>query len=49
MDPKADLLEVVGALSSAGGLARRLNGGQQKRDQDANDGHDDQELDQRKP
>src|SRR5262249_61357237 len=35
---QADLLEVVGALGAPGGLARRLGGGQQKGDQDRDDG-----------
>ena len=44
---QADLLEVVDALDAAGGLARRLHGGQQQRDQDRDDRDDDQQLDQR--
>jgi hypothetical protein len=46
MDPKADLLEVVDALRTPGRLACGLNGGEQKSDQDRDDGDDDQELDQ---
>jgi hypothetical protein len=34
----AELLEVVGALGAAGGLARRLHRGQQQGDQHPDDG-----------
>ena len=44
---QAELLQVVGALNPAGGLARRLHGGQQQRDQHGDDGDDHQQLDQR--
>jgi hypothetical protein len=43
---KPDLLQVVGALSPAGGLAGRLHGGQKQGDQDGDDRDDDEELDQ---
>jgi hypothetical protein len=43
---QGDLLEVVGALGAAGGLARRLDGRQQEGDQDGDDGDHDQQLDQ---
>ena len=43
---QAELLEVVDALSPASGLACRLDGRQQERDQDRDDRDDDQELDQ---
>ena len=39
---ETDLLQVVGALSPASGLTRRLHGGQEQRDQDGDDGDDDQ-------
>ena len=41
------LLQVVDALRASGGLARRLDGGQEQRDQDGDDGDHDQQLDQR--
>ena len=44
---QADLLEVVGALDPAGGLADLLHRRQQQADQDGDDGDDDQQLDQR--
>ena len=47
VQPQADLLEVVGALDAARGLAGRLHGGQQQGDQHRDDGDDDQQLDQR--
>jgi hypothetical protein len=40
------LLEVVDALGTPGGLARRLDGGQQESDQDGDDGDDDEEFDE---
>ena len=43
---QAELLEVVDALGPAGGLARRLDRGQEQADQDGDDGDDDQQLDQ---
>ena len=45
---RSDLLEVVAATHPACGLARRLNGGQQQTNQDANDGNDDQQFNERK-
>ena len=44
---QADLLEVVDALGTPGGLAGRLHGGQQQRDQDGDDGDHHQQFDQR--
>jgi hypothetical protein len=41
------LLQVVRTLRSAGRLPRRLDGGQQQRHQDADDGDYDQEFHQR--
>src|SRR5262249_20248260 len=43
----ADLLEVVAALHSAGGLTDLLDGGQQQADQDGDDRYHHQQLDQR--
>jgi hypothetical protein len=40
-----DLLEVILALRSPGGLASRLDGGQQQGNEDANDRNDHQQLD----
>jgi hypothetical protein len=45
LDCQADLLEIIRALRSPGSLARRLNGRQQERDQDADDRNHDQQLD----
>jgi hypothetical protein len=42
----ADLLQVIAALSAAGGFARSLNRRQEQRHQNANDGDDYQKLDQ---
>jgi hypothetical protein len=47
MDRQANLLEVVDALHPSGCLARRLDGGQEQGDQNADDGDDDQQLDER--
>ncbi|MAT72332.1 MAG: hypothetical protein CMJ58_22745 [Planctomycetaceae bacterium] len=44
---RGELLHVVDALHAAGGLARRLDGWQQQRDQQAHDGDHDQQLNQR--
>ena len=41
---EADLLEVVGALSSPGRLSSRLHGGQKKSDQNGDDGDDDKQA-----
>ena len=41
---QAQLLEIVGALCPAGGLACRLDRGQQQRDEDADDGDHHQEF-----
>jgi hypothetical protein len=43
----ANLLEVVAALQTCGGLADLLDGGEQQADQDRDDRDDDQQLDQR--
>ena len=44
---ETDLLEVVRALCTTGGLAPRLHGREQERDEHGNDGDDHQQLDQR--
>ena len=41
---QSDLLEIVAALHSLRSFARRLHGREQKRDQDADDRNDDQQL-----
>jgi hypothetical protein len=46
---KRKLLQVVDALGPPSRLAGGLNGRQQQRHQDANDGNHDQQFDQRKP
>jgi hypothetical protein len=43
---EGQLLEIVRALNSPRRLARRLDGGQEEADQEAEDGGDDQDLDQ---
>ena len=43
---QADLLEIVRALDTSGGLARRLYGREQERDQHGDDGDHHQKLDQ---
>jgi hypothetical protein len=43
---QADLLELIRALSASSRFARRLNGRQQQRDQNADDRNHDQQLDQ---
>ena len=45
---QADLLEIVAALRSPRGLARRLDGGQEQGDEHADDRDDHQQLDERK-
>ena len=45
---QAELLEVVAALHTAGGLAGRLHRRQEQPNQDADDGDHDQQLDERK-
>ena len=45
---EADLLEVIDALRSAGGLAGGLHGRQEQRDEHANDCDDHEQLDERK-
>jgi hypothetical protein len=42
-----DRLAAVGAPAAAGGLARRLDGGEQRGDQDGDDRDDDEQLDPR--
>ncbi len=46
MHGQHDLLEIVGALGTAGSLSGRLHGWQQQRNQHGDDGDDDQEFDQ---
>jgi hypothetical protein len=45
---QAELLEVVRALNAPGGLAGRLDGGEQQGDQDSDDRDDNKEFNQRK-
>jgi hypothetical protein len=42
---QADLLEIIAALHAPCGLARRLHGREQERDQDADDRDDHKQLD----
>jgi hypothetical protein len=44
---KTDLLQVIRALRPPGGFARRLNGREQQGDQDADNGDDNQKLNER--
>ena len=44
---QADLLEIVGALRAAGGLAHVLHGRQEQADQDGDDGDHHQQFDER--
>ena len=46
---QGDLVQVVRTADAVGGLADFLDGGQEQPDQDADDGDDDQQLDQREP
>ncbi len=46
---QADLLQVVRALGTPGGFPGRLDGGQEQRDQDRDDGDHDEQLDQGEP
>jgi hypothetical protein len=48
MHCKTKLLQIVRALHAPGGLACRLHGREQQRDQDGDDRDDHQELDQGK-
>jgi hypothetical protein len=48
MQPQAYLFHAVAALHAASGLARRLDGGEQQGDEDADDRNDDQQFNQRK-
>jgi hypothetical protein len=43
---QTELLEVVAALGTPGGLASGLHGGQEERDQHSDDADDNQKLDQ---
>jgi hypothetical protein len=49
VDRDADLLQVVDALGTSGGFSRRLHGGQQKGDQNRDDGDHHQQFDQGEP
>ena len=44
----AELLEIVGALGAAGRVAGHLYGGQEERNEDADDGDNNQQLDEGK-
>jgi hypothetical protein len=48
VDSQADLFEIVLALRASCGLTDLLDGGQEKADQDRNDGNHNQQFDQRK-
>ena len=48
LDGDANFVQVVLALGAPGGFARRLHGGQDERDEHADDGDDDQQLHERK-
>jgi hypothetical protein len=45
---QADLLQIVHALGTVGGLAHFLDGGQQQAHQNCNNGDHNQQFDQRK-
>jgi hypothetical protein len=47
MHRQPPLLEVVAARHTCGGLADLLHGGLEQRDEDAEDGDDDEQLDER--
>jgi hypothetical protein len=47
VEGEADLLEVVRALGATGGLARRLHGRKQKRNEHGNDSDNHEQFDQR--
>jgi hypothetical protein len=47
LESQTDLLEMVLALRPPGGLTGRLNGRQQQRDENADDGNYDQEFHER--
>jgi hypothetical protein len=49
VNAQANLLEIIAATHSPSGFASCLHGRQQKPDQDANDGDNDQQLHQREP
>ena len=46
MDRQTDILEIILALRSSCGFAGRLDCGQEKRDENADDRNHDQQLDQ---
>jgi hypothetical protein len=48
LEAQTDLLQIVGALRSPGGLPRSLYGGEQQGDQDSDDGDHNQQLDKSK-
>jgi hypothetical protein len=47
VDGEAKLPEVVAARGASGRFAGLLHGGEQQRDEDANDGDDDEQFDER--
>jgi hypothetical protein len=47
LERQPDLLEIIGADHAVGGVADLPHGGQQQRDQHADDGNHDQQFDQR--
>src|SRR3954451_16755737 len=47
LNRQSDLLEIVGALCSSRGFAGGLDGGKQKRDEDADNCNDNQQLNER--
>jgi hypothetical protein len=47
MNGQAELLEIIGALGTAGRFTGGLDGREQKRDQYGNDRNDNQEFDER--
>jgi hypothetical protein len=47
VDGEAKLSEVVAARRASGRFAGLLHGGEQQRDEDANDGDDDEQFDER--
>lgn len=48
VEAQSELLQIVDALGASSRLSRRLNGRQQKRNQDANNGNNDQQFDKGK-
>ena len=49
LNAQTNLLQVIGALGTSTCLTRRLNRRQEQRDQDADDGDDHQQFDEREP